>query len=301
MEFEQMEIEENKDNTLIAKITPKTLRNKKSKTNYNLKKISIFSIFLLTILAFIFLYNLSPNFNPNIFTLENSNKSPISEQKCEVGYKLVNGKCVINYSLKASYVIQKDIEQVELIKLNNPEAILELIIEGKKVKPTNKYIFQKKGKYTVHMLLDMEKIDSIDNLFFGSISFASIYFTELFNIEKYNSMTGMFRNCKSLHTADLSKLNTKNIKKMDFLFSGCTALTSVDISHFSNENLISMSRMFHHCKVLESLDLSNFKTPKVEDMSYAFADCNKILKLDLSSFQTKNVKNMKVLFDGVNR
>jgi surface protein len=184
---------------------------------------------------------------------------------------------VINYSLKASYVIQKDIEQIELIKLNNPEAILELIIDGEKVKPTNKYIFQKKGKYTVHMLLDMEKIDSIDNLFFGSISFASIYFTELFNIEKYSSMTGMFRNCKSLHTADLSKLNTKNIKKMDFLFSGCTALTSVDISHFSNENLFSMSRMFHHCNVLESLDLSNFKTPKVEDMSYAFADCNKIL------------------------
>ena len=199
-----MEIEENKDNTLIDKISPKALRNKKSKTNFNLKKISIFSIFLITILAFILLYNLNPNFNYNIFTLENNNKSPISEQKCEIGYKLVDGKCLINYSLKAGYTVQKDIEKVDLIKINNPEAILELIIEGEKVKPTDKYIFQKKGKYTVYMLLDMEKIDSIDNLFSGIISFSSIYFTELFNIEKYNSMTGMFRNCKSLHTADLS-------------------------------------------------------------------------------------------------
>jgi hypothetical protein len=139
-----MEIEENKDNTLIDKIGPKALRNKKSKTNFNLKKISIFSIFLITILAFILLYNLNPNFNYNIFTLENNNKSPISEQKCEIGYKLVDGKCLINYSLKAGYTVQKDIEKVDLIKINNPEAILELIIEGKKVKPTDKYIFQKK-------------------------------------------------------------------------------------------------------------------------------------------------------------
>ena len=34
MDFEQMEIEENKDNSLIAKITPKTLRNKKSQTEF---------------------------------------------------------------------------------------------------------------------------------------------------------------------------------------------------------------------------------------------------------------------------
>ena len=159
MEIEQMDVDENIDsNNLSYPINAKSKKTKKSKYNFNFKKISLYSIFLLTIFAFIILYNLNPKINPDKVVLEKNNKENKANIRCDVGYKLVDGKCVINYSLKASYVIQKDIEQVELIKLNNPEAILELIIEGKKVKPTNKYIFQKKGKYTVHMLLDMEKI-----------------------------------------------------------------------------------------------------------------------------------------------
>ena len=271
MEVEQMEIEENNNKTLIDQINPRAKRNKKSKYNFDFKKISIYSIFLITLIAFIILYNLNPNINYNKFTKEENDKKELAN-KCEIGYKLVDNKCVINYSVKAEYKTFKDEELTELIKIQKNEAILELIINGEKVKPENKYNFPKKGTYTVYMLLDMNQIETIDDLFSGLISLCSIYFSELFNIEKYTSMTGMFRNCKSLKNADLSKLNTKNIKEMDFFFSGCTVLTSVDLSNFTNENLISMSRMFFRCSALEDLDLSHFKTPKVEDMSYAFAD-----------------------------
>ena len=291
-----MEIEENNNKGLIDQTNPRSKRQKKSKYNLNLKNISIYSIFAVTLVTFIILYNLYPNINYNIFTKEENDKKNLNNN-CEIGYKLVDGKCVINYTFKAEYKTFKENEESELIKIQNEEAISELIINGEKVKPTSKYTFQKKGVYTVYMLLDMNKIETIEELFSGIISLSTISFSELFNIEKYTSMVGMFRNCKSLKNADLSKLNTKNIKEMDFMFSGANVLTSVDLSSFTNENLISMSRMFFRCSALESLDLSHFKTPKVEDMSYAFADCNKIKKLDLSGFETKNVKNMRGLFE----
>ena len=60
------------------------------------------------------------------------------------------------------------------------------------------------------MLLDMNKIETIEELFSGSISLSTISFSELFNIEKYTSMVGMFRNCKSLKYADLSNQIAKD-------------------------------------------------------------------------------------------
>ena len=277
MEIEQMDIDETIDsNNLSHPINAKSKKNKKSKFNFDFKKISIFSIFFLTIIAFIVLYNLNPTLNPTKFVLEKNEKEKKEIIRCDVGYKLVDGKCVINYSFKAEFKTQRDMEEVEFIKTVHEDAIKELIVDGRNIKPTTIFEFEKKGLHTVHMLLDMDKVENLNGMFAGIISFSSIAFTELFNTEKFTSMGNMFRNCKSLISADLSKFNTKNIKKMDFAFSGCTSLSSVDLSNFSNENLVSMSRMFFHCYALESLDMSGFKTTKVEDMSYAFADCNKL-------------------------
>ena len=241
MEIEQFEIDENIDsNNLSNPINAKSNKNKKSKFNFNLKKISIFSIFLLTIIAFFILYNLNPNLNHNEFVLEKNTKEQKINKRCEPGYKLVNGECVINYSFKAEYKTHKEMEEVEFVKTVPPEAIKELLVDGINVKPTTIYEFEKKGVHTVHMLLDMDKIENLNGMFSGIISFYSISFSELFNTEKFTSMANIFRNCKSLKNADLSKLNTKNIKKMDFAFSGCTALETVDLSNFTNENLVSM-------------------------------------------------------------
>ena len=211
MEVEQMEVEEGNNNLLINQINQRAKKLKKSKYNIDLKTISIYSIFLITLIAFIILYNLYPNINYNVYSLEKNEKNKLVKNDCEIGYKLVGGKCVVNYSVKAEYETHKDIEQVELIKITQNEAILELIVDGDKVKPMNKYIFQNKGKHTVFMLLDLDKIDNLEGLFSGIISFASVNLSELFNSEKFISISGMFRNCKSLKTVDFSKFNTKNI------------------------------------------------------------------------------------------
>ena len=158
MEVEQMDIEENLDYNILDRPNAKSKRNKKTKINFNIKKFSIFSIFLITIFAFIILYNIYPKVNYKEFSLEKNEKDKSLNQECDIGYKLVDGKCVINYSFKAEYDTFRDIEQVELIKEIGPEAIKELIIDGFEIRPVTKYIFQKKGPHTVYMLLDMDKI-----------------------------------------------------------------------------------------------------------------------------------------------
>ena len=145
MEVEQLDIDEKiESNDLSHPINAKSKRNKKSKLNINFKKLSIFSIFLITIFAFVILYNFYPQINHHEFTLEKNEKSENKANECELGYKLVDGKCVINYSFKAEYETHKDNEKMELTESLKPEVILELIIDGENVKPTNNYVFQKK-------------------------------------------------------------------------------------------------------------------------------------------------------------
>ena len=95
---------------------------------------------------------------------------------CNIGYKLENGKCVINYSFKATYETFKDIEQINFTKTLSPEMILDLIIDGEKIRQNNKHIFQKKGIHSVYILLDLDKIDSLDNMFSGIKWLTSIAF-----------------------------------------------------------------------------------------------------------------------------
>ena len=177
MEIEQMDIDETIDsNNLSHPINAKSKKNKKSKFNFDFKKISIFSIFFLTIIAFIVLYNLNPTLNPTKFILEKNEKEKKEIIRCDVGYKLVDGKCVINYSFKAEFKTQRDMEEVEFIKTVHEDAIKELIVDGRNIKPTTIFEFEKKGLHTVHMLLDMDKVENLNGMFAGIISFYYIIF-----------------------------------------------------------------------------------------------------------------------------
>lgn len=66
-------------------------------------------------------------------SLENNSKDTSNKlPECDIGYKLQNNECVINYSFKAIYETYKDIEQIDFAKTLSPEMILELIIDGEK-------------------------------------------------------------------------------------------------------------------------------------------------------------------------
>ena len=83
-----------------------------------------------------------------------------------------------------------------------------------------------------------------------------------------------FENLKKIE--GLTNLNTSEVTTMRGMFYDCLSLTSLDLSNFKTENVQYMSYMFYGCSSLTSLDLSNFKTENVQNMSEMFRGCNSL-------------------------
>ena len=75
---------------------------------------------------------------------------------CNPGYKLVNGKCIINYSFKATYYSNISNENVKLINYI-PTKIVEMKVDNKIVFPSLNYTFQKIGYHYVYILFNAAK------------------------------------------------------------------------------------------------------------------------------------------------
>ena len=150
------------------------------------------------------------------------------------------------------------------------EKDIEIKINGKKIKFTYKYKFNKEGKYIIKYLFK-------NNL---------------------TKTCWMFYECNSLTNLDLSNFNIQNVTNLRSMFSFCKSLRNLDLSNFHTQNITDMNRMFYDCKSLRNLDLSNFNTQNVTDMSCMFDGCYSLTNLDLSNFNMQNVTDMSGMFDG---
>ena len=134
-----------------------------------------------------------------------------------------------------------------------------------------------------------------------SFSFISnliqVNFNNNFNTSEVTSMYGMFSECSSLTSLNLSSFDTLKVTRMGYAFSGCSSLTSLDLSSFNTSNVTDMYDMFNGCSSLTSLDLSSFNTSKITDMSKMFYRCSSLISLDLSSFNTSKITDMSEMFD----
>ena len=84
-------------------------------------------------------------------------------------------------------------------------------------------------------------------------------------------MYGMFSNCRSLISLDLSSFNTTNVNNMSYMFSYCRSLISLDLSSFNTTNVNDMKHMFKEC---ESLKKENVKvSEKGEKILDKFSSC----------------------------
>ena len=52
-----------------------------------------------------------------------------------------------------------------------------------------------------------------------------------------NYVGGMFSNCSSLTSLDLSNFNTSRVINMQYMFYGCSSMTSLDLSNFDMNHL----------------------------------------------------------------
>ncbi len=105
-----------------------------------------------------------------------------------------------------------------------------------------------------------------------------------------------FAGMRALKSADISKLDTRNVTNMASMFATCQALTALDLSSFDTRNVTNMHEIFYLCVRLETLNLSSFDTRNVTNMSGSFAQCYSLKTLNLSSFDTRNVTNMSGFF-----
>ena len=115
------------------------------------------------------------------------------------------------------------------------------------------------------------------------------------------SLEGMFYECASLTSADLSKLDTSQVTNMKLMFCFCSSLTSVNLSSFDTSNVTDMSDMFDGCTALVKLDVSGLNTSKVTNMAGMFMGCSNLVALDLSSFDTSSCTSMGLMFSGLTK
>ena len=159
-------------------------------------------------------------------------------------------------------------------------------------------------------------VDTVLNYYTGYSSGEEVEIPESNKLIRF----GMFAQCSSLTSIDLSSFNTSQVTDMRGLFEGCKKLTSLNVSSFNTSNVKYMDGMFKDCSSLTSLDLTNFNTSNVVSMGTVhrffynwgsagqygnyryeanggmFENCTGLTSLDLSNSNTSNVTCMYKMF-----
>ncbi|MCR4609749.1 MAG: BspA family leucine-rich repeat surface protein [Eubacterium sp.] len=111
-------------------------------------------------------------------------------------------------------------------------------------------------------------------------------------------MRGMFLDCKSLQSVDLSGFKTDEIESMGQMFQNCTTLTSLDLSSFDTSKVEKMIEMFDGCTNLQTITFGNgFTCENVTTMKKMFNDCKAVKKLDLRYMTGDEVTDIWHMFN----
>ena len=103
--------------------------------------------------------------------------------------------------------------------------------------------------------------------FYNCISLVSLKFY-YFNTSFVSDFSYMLYNCKKLKYFSFinSYLRNNLTTNMKGMFQNCESLVSLDLSLFYTSKVEIMWDMFKNCKSLEYLDIHNFDTSRVTDM-----------------------------------
>ena len=114
----------------------------------------------------------------------------------------------------------------------------------------------------------------------------------------FNTMNGMFNNCRSLTSLDVSNWDTSNVTNMAAMFSNCESLTTLNLSKWDTSNVIYMSYMFRYCNALTTLDLSNWDTSNVTNMNRTFDSCKSLTTVTgIIDMRSCNSSNCELMFN----
>ena len=167
------------------------------------------------------------------------------------------------------------------------------------------------GGYALYLGADGHIIANANcyNMFYGEyhegaetqtdlfVNLKSIRFNGVVDTSGVTDMSGMFFQCKSLQTLDVSSFNTSQVTNMFYMFCGCKSLQNLDLSSFDTFHVKNMGGMFDGCESLQTLNVSSFNTSRVTDMWGMFQECESLQTLDVSNFDTSQVTDMRFMFN----
>ena len=135
-------------------------------------------------------------------------------------------------------------------------------------------------------------------MFYGCNSIIEMNFTN-FDATNCSTTEGMFRNCTSLKSLDLSGFKTSNtLKAMNNMFWNSSSLVSLNLSSFGTSCVTNFGHLFCNCQSLEWIDISNFNTENVKYLDNMFKGCKNLVSVNLSNFNTSKVVFMDNIFNG---
>ena len=139
--------------------------------------------------------------------------------------------------------------------------------------------------------------NDLNQTFYNCISLKSLEIGHL-KTDIVKNISYLFYNCKKLRYLSLSNstFTNKLITNMKGMFENCESLTSLNLSSFYTPKAEIMWDMFKNCRSLISLDLSTFDTSKETDMESMFEGCEDLVSLSLIDFSTRNVRYMNKMF-----
>ena len=156
----------------------------------------------------------------------------------------------------------------------------------------------------IYLSEDYTMYASTDMSFLFSSAGNTGYYSAVENIVNLNyldtsnstNMAGVFSNCQSIRSIDLSSFKTSSVSNMSNMFRRCWVLENLDLTSFNTSSVQDMSGMFLSCNALKSLDLTSFNTSNCSSIQFMFQDCTSLITLDISSFDTRNIHDMSKLF-----
>lgn len=143
---------------------------------------------------------------------------------------------------------------------------------------------------------DTSQVTSMNGMFIDCASLTTLDVSH-FDVSHVTDMAGMFYLCVSLEKLDLYHTDMDDVTNMGYMFAGCTNLGQLDVSGLSTGSVTDMSYMFAYCSSLTALDVSGFDTGSVTDMSGMFGHCSSLNSLDLSGFDLSSLKTYEGMFD----
>lgn len=134
---------------------------------------------------------------------------------------------------------------------------------------------------------------SLDNMFSYFESLEKIIWPSSFDVSDSDSISTMFRDCKSLKTIDLSSWKgLSSISNCSYAFFGCESLTEAIIKNINANNT---EYMFNNCKSLLSLDMSSW-SDGIRSTSYMFWGCESLKSLKIYPLNLDECSSMYNMF-----